>query len=80
MIPGVIFSTGVIAKAITAPRKMPNVMIMPINPPTYPLFSDSTVFGAFTAHSVDTYPLENANSTILSKMNQSDLNNHEGPT
>lgn len=60
------------AKAIEDPIKIPIVIVIPINPPTWPRSSGGTVPGAFTAHKVDAYPWENANNAIFKIMNQSD--------
>ncbi len=71
---------GVSASAIQDPNIIPLVIVIPINPPTCPLFSSGTVPGDFTAHKVAPYPCENANNTMLSIGNQSDSNTFYGCT
>ena len=49
---GVNYTTAPIAKASSEPLSMPNDIVMPMNAPTCPFYSPSTVYGALTAHKV----------------------------
>lgn len=70
---------GVSANSIRVPTKIPNVNVVPMKAPTCPLCSYSTVPGAFTAQSVDKYPLVNAKHAMFKIMNQSEIKSQLGP-
>ena len=55
---GVNDTTTPIANASNEPLNIPNDIVRPMNAPTYPFYSPSTVCGAFIAHKVPVYPLE----------------------